>query len=424
MKQKLILWLFALILLAAVIPSQALTESYPYPYSNQPFISNQYYSVVFDGEGEAAVLAKINIVNIQKNNLNEVSIEIPGEIVRVINTVQQYTQNFKQCSDWENKCSEMRNGQCLSYENVCARWGYSYNQPVFYTLEPEIQRLSRSSTVRIKFQKPIAAQETATIVIYYKATGYVKHGLGVYDFDFETIKVPYDMDNARVAVNVGSELYLKGGESRVSYLPNFGLMEKSATTLSAAASTEMTSMSRNIEYQQGFVKTSSGLDPYESFHVTGKYSASKVLLYAGSIILWIIIIALSISAVIFGFRRIHIRSLHVKVVLSGLFSSIGLMLLWALLAFLLKNLYKLVGSSNSQVLALLIVLIGILSTILIIAGPIIYFWAKYGAMKGLWVFVSLIVWLIIIGLVTVLFFSAIHLTPPVMYAAQAVTKAL
>lgn len=425
MKQKLIWAFFALILLAAIIPPGALSISYP--YENPSFVSSQYYSVVFDGEGEAAVLAKINIVNTKQENLEKISIEIPGESVRLINTVQQYAENTKYCSYWDKKCTDMKNSQCLKYEEVCGHWAYSYNQPVFYTLEPEIQRLSRSSTVNIQFKKALASQETATIIIYYKATGYVKNSMGVFDFDFETAKVSYDMSNVRVAVNVGSDLYLKGGESKVSYLPSFGLMEKSATALSSQAitSSEMTSLSRNLEYQQGFVKTSSGLDPFESFHVTGKYSASKFLLYAGAIILWIVIIALAVLAIIAGIRKINLKNnTPLKMVLSGLLSSIGLMLLWALLAFLLKNLHRFVGYSNGEILALLIILVGILATILIIAGPIIYFWVKHGAMKGLWAFVSLIIWLVIIGIVTVLFFSAIHLTPPVVYMAQSVAKAI
>ena len=50
---------------------------------------DQYYSVVFDGEGEAAVIAKLNIVNLTSSSLSMVNLDIPGESFRLINAVQE-----------------------------------------------------------------------------------------------------------------------------------------------------------------------------------------------------------------------------------------------------------------------------------------------------------------------------------------------
>jgi hypothetical protein len=44
-------------------------------------------------------------------------------------------------------------------------------------------------------------------------------------------------------------------------------------------SDEMASFSRQIEYQQGIVKTSASLDPLESFHVKGTYARGAFALY-------------------------------------------------------------------------------------------------------------------------------------------------
>ncbi|MBW3022988.1 hypothetical protein KY308_02705, partial [Candidatus Woesearchaeota archaeon] len=285
-----------LILLAVFIP-KSLAEvasktsiAYPYP-GTQPFASNQYYSVHFDEEGEAAVLAKFTIVNAKDSSIDEISVEIPGTSVRIINSVQEAMAQRRSCAQWDDKCVEQVEGQCSKYERTCVSYKTYGTFQGYYSIDYTEQRLSKSTAYKFKLSQEIGPQESATVIIYYKAEGYVKKSFGIYNFDFETAKIKYDVDNVRVAVNVQPELYLKGGQSRVDYLPQIGASfaaEKLSTSV-AAESSGLATLSRTIEYQQGYTKQTSGLDPLESFHVEGKYADSWFALNTLSIMLGIII---------------------------------------------------------------------------------------------------------------------------------------
>src|SRR3989344_5147217 len=61
--------------------------AYPTNSYNQ---NNQYYTVTFDGEGEASVIGKLNFYNFGKNQINNIRLEIPGNNIRIINIVQEY----------------------------------------------------------------------------------------------------------------------------------------------------------------------------------------------------------------------------------------------------------------------------------------------------------------------------------------------
>lgn len=412
--------IFLFILLAAILPANAQKTSEmmvePYYYSNnQPMVANQFYSVVFDEEGEATVMVKINVVNIEKTDLDELNIEIPGTSVRIINSIQEHKESIKTCSRWEEKCVKLQDENCVEYKKECSNWYYRQNQPVYYKIDPDVQPLSRSTTVKFKLPKEVRSQEMTTIIIYYKAVGYVEKSAGVYNFDFESIKIPYDVDSVRVAVNVGGDLKLKGGESSISYLPNFGGFgaAKALSSSEAVASDQLSSLSSQIEYQRGFVKQTAGFDPFESFHVTGKYSKSSFFLHAGSLFLWILVAIGAIVAIIFAVRaitrKISQKNLTLKIILSGIFSTIGLIVLWVIVFVLMKGLRNWVGYQYVELFSILIVLISILVTILLIICPSIYFGVKHGAMKGLWAFISFVISLTVLGTITLVLFISLRI---------------
>src|SRR3989344_812837 len=86
----------------------------PLPPDSPAFGSNQYYSVVFDGEGEAAVAAKLVIVNTAKSNLTALNVEIPGN-VRIIAAVQEVQFKQRQCNNWERVCTNLSGETCTEY---------------------------------------------------------------------------------------------------------------------------------------------------------------------------------------------------------------------------------------------------------------------------------------------------------------------
>ena len=114
------------LLLAASVYAQAVRM--PTPIDGTGLGQNQFYSVVFDGEGDSIVAAKLKIQNIGKEPLKELNIEIPGENVRLINIMQEAIRFQKICGAYDPK------GNC----------SYYYDQqvwpPEYYSIEKSIEK--------------------------------------------------------------------------------------------------------------------------------------------------------------------------------------------------------------------------------------------------------------------------------------------
>src|SRR3989344_1122535 len=74
----------------------------PIPGGDLTLSQNHFYSVNFDGEGEATVAAKVAIQNTGKELLKEVKLEIPGTSVRLINALQEVQTKKQRCSNWRD----------------------------------------------------------------------------------------------------------------------------------------------------------------------------------------------------------------------------------------------------------------------------------------------------------------------------------
>ena len=423
--------IIAFLLLASFIPNsiaQAEERMVIAPYRGQGGFSNEYFSVFFDEEGEASVIAKLVLVNTKDSALKQVMVEIPGTSVRMISAVQEAMPQQKRCNQWQDICLETEKDSCVRYEKKCISWSTypSYN-PVYYSLKYDSEKLSKSVKYTINLSEQVAAQESATIVIYYKAEGYSKKSFGVFNFDFETLKVDFDVNALRVAVNVQPNLYLKGSAARVDYRSNFAAISSSAEKLSVAGgveSSELSSISNSVQWQPGYVKQTSGLDPLESFHVTGEYSTSGFMLYKNWVLLGIIIALVIIALLYFAFKKL-LTSMNkpLIVILSGFLSNVVLAGVWILLIVLMKGLRSIIGYRNTEIFFLLMIFLGVIVSLLIIFGPPIYFGLKYGAVTGLLVFVSFVVWAFIISIFIAIILAIINQSPITpMYAVGAVAE--
>lgn len=286
--------ILAIALFAGVFAAQASAMEMTPPYYYDGESPGDYYQVIFDGEGEATVLARFTKMNIGKEPIFQLDMEIPGEHVKlkyVFQEVEEKTCTLEcssyisecvesekvckawdpeteTCEEWEDRCSRYED-VCVDYHEVCDHYGWT----TFVPLDVKEQHLSKSTRYTIDLEQPIYPTETGTILVYYKADGYVEKGFA-YDFDFETAKFPMDTEYVRVSVSTDADLYLKGSDSRVDYHPNFEgyAVEASAgMAMSAEASSYFRDISDNVRYARGFVKEAHSLDPWESFHVTGKY---------------------------------------------------------------------------------------------------------------------------------------------------------
>jgi hypothetical protein len=404
--------------------SAMVMPEYMPPITDGVFGQNQYYSVVYDGEGEAAVGAKLLIQNNGKEDIDSTVIEIPGTGIRLIRAVQEVYNREQYCSRWGNQiCVEKGAYGCLEYEENCIdwRWRSKTYEPSYYTLEPEMEELSESVKYTFNFEKPLGEQEQSAILLYYKVNESAQKKLGVFSFNFETAKMDYDISNVRVAINVQEGLHLKGGEAETQYRSNAiysDTVELEAPVAMGVQSKALSSFSNQITHVNGYTKTTSGLDPWESFAVEGKYAESRSALYIGAIIGWIVgtlIFLGGISSLVWWLTKrapkkrktqtINKTSrpeiLPLKVIGTGIGVAIAMIILITLSSLLMQVISNNINYQYRTPISLLVILFNGIIVLAGIFGPSLYFGIKHGAAKGVWVLATIIISLFIFAIIAV-----------------------
>jgi hypothetical protein len=268
------------------------------------------------------------------------------------------------------------------------------------------------------------------------ATGYVKDMLGLYTFNFQTLKSTDSISDTQVSADVDTDLYLKGKQSQINYNnPTAGLQG-----LSSAGNTLENPMLDTLSSQIGsygpIVKEAKDLEPGETLTVKGEYAFSWWRLYLSGVIWVLVIIAVIIFGIYWLSRYLKKRKLQAAasapvmpgtpvhpVAYEGILlptAGVGLVV-----ALVIIGLNYLIGSLNTFIngsfntfggmttaitLIVIILLYG-----LVLIGPAVWFGAKHGWKAAILLVVFEIVWLIILALaMTVLFQN--RLTTPGYYA--------
>ncbi len=381
MFKKFLVSLIPLLFLLAIGGSAQATTivpDYPYPDPNGSKTHDQYYSVVFDGEGEAAVIAKLNIVNRTSRNLNTINLDIPAKSLRLINAVQGISARPCVRYDYSVRSSP-----------ICTQYGTSYYSTNYYTLKPEIQKLKNVYSLTINLKRPIEPQGSSGILLHYKATGYVKSALDLYNFSFETIKESFDVDNVRVAINVQEGFRIKGGSAKTNYAPNFATLS-SEKSFSGGADASLQAFSSRIVKEVGFVRQTQSLDPGENFVVKGTYSSSLLFLYLQDIIKILVIATLVLLIVWVFYKRWKARNQKAAASIHPLVQVFGMSLtsITGLIAISVLGLWVLgrvaTGSNGlfNVLVVLLILLLLLIFAVSLIFGPAIYFGVRKGLLYG------------------------------------------
>lgn len=370
-----------------------------------PLENNQYYDVLFDGEGEALVLAKLTFKNNDDTNWTTIPLEIPGQ-VRVITGLQYLGPVYYQESYVKPQ-----------YLNPFWYPASTFSKKIDFTQ----QQTSGTNIVTIMLDYPLPPGETITFFFYYKAKGYVNTNLFSYSFVFETIKNKYDSNQVRVAVNVQPELYLKGTESRVNYVDNMYAAKMSAGE--ALASEEMKELSQRIESAPGLIKTTAGLDPFESFIVTGEYTKYHWWLQRWTIVGWALLILLGGIVLLYAFRKASsfLRTVSPpplsrkatresaardrtapSILRWGFFSAIASILSLRVIVIISKNMYRWAGSSY-ELAEIMIVLTAILTVGSILLLPPVYVgYQQKNVLAGLLTVAATAGWLVVLSIMMIL----------------------
>ena len=344
-------------------------------YSGDSFGNNQYYDVVFDEEGEANVNVRIDLSNIEKGNLDFFVVEIPGQ-VRMINSVIGYKIVEKRCVDYREK-------ECVEWQEY-----YGYREK-YYTLDYTNENLG--DRFRYVFNLPVSVkeQESVKLLLNYKVLGYVSKDL-VYNFEFETVKEKYDLGNVRVAIKVVDDLILEGGKGETNY--NYAVLGTFKGM--SVESDALRGVSDSIMWSPGYVKETSGLDPWENFSVKGKYSRSWFLLNVWKVLGSLIGIGLIVLGLIYFIKKN--KNLNWKIALSSFGSGLGIVLSGYLMFYLMRNMRF--SWEVQQFFMMFIMMIFGIVLISLLFGPSVYFGWKYKNISlGVGCFIGTVIWLVLIG---------------------------
>ncbi len=382
LKLKILMFILTLaIMLAPLVSATKVTPiSYPLPeYSTNALGGSQFYTVTFDAEGEAIVIAKLTFQNTGSVPLGSISLEIPGQ-VEIINAVQE----VKAVKDKNNY------------------YGWKYK-----TLPHSQNTLSTSSTFTFILPQAIDEQEQATILLYYKVRGMVQQGIFDYRFNFETIKHGQYTQQVRVSLAVQEGLYLKGGEIKLNYNNVMSTsFAQNAFASAESSSQEMSKLSQSLTYASGnIVKSASGLDPWESFSVDGIYSSSKLWLYRGNILGGLVIFAGLMLLCAWGIRRIKSKlkkELPFSGVLWGLGNSLIALAVGWFGFYLLEHLPRMFSYQLRDTVGIVIAFALVLLGFLLLLGFPIYLALQRNDWRiGLMVFAATIFGLVVGGMILV-----------------------
>ena len=391
-----------------------------YEYPGTGILQNQqYYRVIFDDEGEATVITKIIVGNAGRDPLTSITLNLPGT-VRLISAVQEYQPIIRECMRYVSECTD---GDC---REVCAQW-YEHPQwpPTYYPLNIEQTQGPDGLDLTINLSQTVKSGESATVLIAYKSEDYTSQSLGVWNFDFETVRQTVDISNVRVAITVAEDLYLKESDSGIEYKADTfdRLAAETSARPAGVQSQTLSDYSQSLHYAPGLVKTAQALDPLETFRVEGSYSSSYTALHLVKIATWTAVVIALITGLIIGSvtlaRRVRAKK-HANeswtAVLAGILNSAALvavfLLGWFALNYLNQGYYY---GGIYAALGILVMIVWIVIMLAIFLAPPIFIGITYGPMYAVMTAGVTLGILFIISLIGVVILAALGsgTVPPV-----------
>ncbi len=399
---------FLLVLFSSFSFASSISSSpfYNPPESSTPFENNQYYSVIFDEEGEATVLAKLTFTNTENKQLQNTLLQIPKD-AKILALVQEISPS---------------NATRPTYYEMYTLNHYFQYKKITYSKEYSFE----NTNIAFSFPEAIKENEKGTILLYYKVNGYVQKDFNTYSFAFQTIKTPLDTTYIRASVHVEPELYLKDKKSSISYAGDnsFGMFASVAKMTSSDMSS-LSSVSYNLEKNnnlQGVIKEAYTLDPYENLIVKGSYSSSFIALYFFTILEIIFFTGLGIFIAIFIFKKLssssrvfssdtELSSSDVKlsssesifiqkkklrdIIFASFFSALALLIVLGGGIIFMQNLSHMIGYKYREIIALITIIILFLASVCAVVLTPIYVGRKYQEFSaGMSTSIAIILWLV------------------------------
>lgn len=277
----------------------------------QLFGQNQSYSVVFRGNGEAVVNARVTFTNTGSSLLASLGFRVPKVEPKDVLAFQVVRTG--PCVRYAPEATaEVQNmlyvPTCLQYDEP--QDPYAWYGPAKYQ---KAATQYEGDTLTITLPQPIKPEKFGSILLYYHAFGYAKKDIvGTYQFSFETLQATEPVEQVDVGITTDTNLRLRGTQDKVNYrFENVGVVSKGMTHMAAPAeNTRLDSYYQQIGTGQ-LIKSASNLQPLESFTVRGSYADNLPRLYAKEIAIgmgvFVVIVLLTV-----GVLRIAIKVLRTQ----------------------------------------------------------------------------------------------------------------
>lgn len=395
------------------------------------------YSVVFRGNGEAIVYAKLIVTNSGDDPMTDFTFEIPR--IEPYEMVVYQMELPQVCAEYsyprsDRECKRYRDPD---YDNFYY-YGYSDDDATYTKINPN----KDGSRYTLKLPKAIESNKTTAIILAYAGKGYVKNSFGTMKFEFETPKVASRIQEINVAVDVDSDLILRGKRTKIDYDNSDSMVKTDRALNEGISSPELDRWQRQIGLYGVVNKEAKNLAPQETMIVRGEYATSWFKLYLKQILLSLAIIAaIVVGAILLSKRLAKKRAskttetsvqastkteeaksetrpvtvpLHRHIIIGLVSAGLVVALIGAATVIGDSEIFSFM--SNSPILMLLLMLLFMLLLGLIVFGPAIYIGFKYGWRKGLLLFAIELGWLIILAIIVVAFtFISPGDTSPVYY---------
>jgi hypothetical protein len=408
---------------------------------------NHYYTVTFRGNGEAIVLSKMVITNPNDTTMYEFSFEAPNVNISELTLLQQklpescleyaYPSIYPTPTPSRIIYATPTPGIMMPdyyTQPYCVRYQSADYINYYGGGTAEYQRVKfnqEGSLYRLQLPYPVEPNGSSAIILSFAAHGYVKNSLGLMEFNFETLKVPSRVSLTRVAVDVDSDLYLKGKQSQVNYNTG-GMTNLSIPTLGSYGekSAELDRSIGSIGTYGALVKEAKNLAPNESFTVRGEYSKSSLRLYLSSVLTGILVIVLICIGLFLALKFLRTRMLkkqaenktqdanNVQIKNIPLIQETALGLLSAFLVMVVTLGFNTLSQSgifyNSYAFPLMymvILLTGLLLYVLALFGPAVFYASKKGWRSLIVIIIAEVLWLALFIVLYLLLFQNV-LTPP------------
>lgn len=412
---------------AGVEPAIAVDKILAPDYQQGTFFGqNHTYSVVFRGNGEAVVSARIVVGNSGETPLKEVKLRVPGVQATGIYVFQIFKE--KTCIRYTNPVYDevlrrYPQAVCEEYQDPNYYNDYSYYNAKYKKADYEY----KNDTLTVNLPSSIAAGKSGAFFVYFRTFGYTqKNAFGAYTYKFESLQAEDSVRSLSVGLSTDSDLYMKGVTGEVNY--RFNDASASMSKLSTAgiaegvASPAMDSYVSSIG-QGSIYKSASDLAPLESYKIDGAYADSKAKLYGNELLIgggvFLLILAILVFVVIAVIRLLRkpnppaetkagtdVKEKTVKTatppngkmfavsVLLGFIVSLLTVVYTGLVIFLGMLITRSVIYSYQSIVIIVLVIISILIYILLIFAPGVLVGVKKGAVWGIGTVVSTILWLI------------------------------